>query len=153
MGATFSQFFPPNPDLTEKNLPNQKGKVFIVTGGASGVGFELATILYQAGAKVYIAGRSNTNAKEAIERIKSSLHGASDGGELEYLHLELDDLSTIKASAEAFQKKESKLDVLFNNAGVSQPPLGSKSKQGHELQLATNCLGTPSLHTTPPAIT
>ena len=36
MGATFSQFFPPKPNLTETNLPSQEGKVFIVTGGASG---------------------------------------------------------------------------------------------------------------------
>ena len=38
MGVTFSQMFPPHPGLTEKNLPSQKGKVIIVTGGASGVG-------------------------------------------------------------------------------------------------------------------
>jgi NAD(P)-dependent dehydrogenase (short-subunit alcohol dehydrogenase family) len=67
-------------------------------------------------------------------------------GEIEFLHLELNDLSTIKASAEAFQKKESKLDVLWNNAGVSLPAVGSKSSQGHELQMATNALG-PLLYT------
>lgn len=141
MGATFSQLFPPSPDLTEKNLPSQKGKVFIVTGGTSGVGFELARILYQAGAKVYVAGRSEPNAKASIEKIKSAVHDASGVGQLEYLYLELNDLSTIKTSAEAFQKRESKLDVLWNNAGVSQPPVGSKSKQSYELQMATNCLG------------
>ena len=53
----------------------------------------------------------------------------------------LDDLTTIKPAVEAFTLKESKLDVLFNNAGVSLPPAGSLSAQGHELQMATNCLG------------
>ena len=149
MGATWSQLFPPAPTLTEQN---QQGKVFIVTGGASGIGFELATILFQAGGKVYIAGRSEEKARQSIEQIKSSAHDAP--GQLEYLFLELDDLSTIKASVQAFQAQESKLDVLWNNAGVSLPSLGSTSKQGHELQLATNCLGPflltqlllPSLH-------
>ncbi|OCL04451.1 NAD(P)-binding protein [Glonium stellatum] len=141
MGTAFSQFFPPSPDLTERNLPSQKGKVFIVTGGASGVGFELATILFHAGGKVYIAGRSESNAQQSIDKIKSGTHDISSVGELEHLHLELDDLSTIKSSAETFMKKEPKLDVLWNNAGVSMAPIGSKSAQGHELHIATNCLG------------
>jgi NAD(P)-dependent dehydrogenase (short-subunit alcohol dehydrogenase family) len=57
------------------------------------------------------------------------------------LYLDLSNLSTIKSSAEAFQSKEPKLDVLWNNAGVSSPPAGSVSKQGFELQMGTNCLG------------
>ena len=141
MGVTFSQLYPPSPSLTEQNLPSQKGKVFIVTGGASGIGLELATILFRAGGKVYIAGRSENRARESIERIRASVHDPSSAARLEYLPLELDDLSTIRSSAEAFMNKESKLDVLWNNAGVSLAPLGSVSKQGHELQVATNCLG------------
>ncbi len=139
MGATFSQFFPPRPTLTEANLPSQKGKVFIVTGGASGVGFELCALLYQAGGKVFLAGRSEANAQSAILKIKA-MHTTSPG-ELVFLSLSLDDLNTIKPAVEAFTATESKLDVLFNNAGVSLPPRGSVSPQGHELQMATNCLG------------
>ncbi|RDL33756.1 Uncharacterized protein BP5553_08124 [Venustampulla echinocandica] len=142
MGVTWSQLFPPQPTFTEKNLPSQKGKVFIVTGGTSGVGFELANILFKAGGKVYIAARSKDKALKCIEKIKSTAQDdSSETGQLEFLHLELDDLSTIKASAEAFKSKEPKLDVLWNNAGVSLPPLGSKSKQGYELQMGINCLG------------
>ncbi|MCJ1378593.1 hypothetical protein MMC17_001692 [Xylographa soralifera] len=139
MGATWSQFFPPAPALTEQTLANQNGKIFIVTGGASGIGFELATMLFEAGGTVYIAGRSEAKARHCIEQIKVISPNAT--GRLEYLPLELDDLSTIKASVQDFQTKEHRLDVLWNNAGVSLPPLGSISKQGHELQLATNCLG------------
>jgi len=142
MGVTYSQFFPPRPTFTEANLPSLQGKVFIVTGGASGIGYQLASILYHAGGRVYIAGRSEANARYSISNIKAaSTASLSTAGELEFLHLELDDLSTIKATVAAFTAEESRLDVLFNNAGVSLPPAGSLSKQNHELQLATNCLG------------
>lgn len=140
MGVTFSQMRPPRPALTEQNLPSQKGKVFIVTGATSGIGYQLTKILFLAGAKVYLAVRSEAKAQETMKELKSLASDASVG-QLEYLHLELDDLSTIKSSAEEFKQKESRLDVLWNNAAVSLPPLGSKSKQGHELQVATNCLG------------
>ncbi|KAL4995493.1 hypothetical protein BDV10DRAFT_174620 [Aspergillus recurvatus] len=139
MGAQFSQFFPPSPTFTGKSLPSQQGRVFLITGGTSGIGFELARILYRRGGKVYITGRNEEKAKEAIQKIQASV--PDHQGELDFITLELDDLRSIKASAEAFKAKESKLDILWNNAGVSQPPLGSVSKQGHELQLAVNCLG------------
>ncbi|KAF2013823.1 putative steroid dehydrogenase [Aaosphaeria arxii CBS 175.79] len=141
MGATFSQFFPPSPILTEANLSSQQGKVFIVTGGSSGIGYELCRILYEAGGTVYLAGRSESNATDAIQRIKEIALSSRTPGELRFLHVALDDLSTIKPAVEKFTAAESRLDVLFNNAGVSCPPKGSVSTQGHELQLATNCLG------------
>lgn len=139
MGVTFSQFFPPAPKLTEATLPNQKGKVFIVTGGASGVGFELCKILYRAGGRVYLAGRSEANAQSAISRIKAL--PASSSGDIKFLHISLDDLTTIKPAVDTFTASESRLDVLFNNAGISNPPPGSVSTQGYELTMATNCLG------------
>ncbi|KAL6816424.1 hypothetical protein J3E69DRAFT_345417 [Trichoderma sp. SZMC 28015] len=138
MGNQWSQFFPPKPTFTEANVGSLDGKVVIVTGGSSGIGFELAKILYQKNAKVYIAARDEEKTRKAIDDIKAS--GASNGS-LEFLLLKLDDLSSIKASADEFKAKESKLHVLWNNAGVSQPPAGSVSAQGIELQFATNCLG------------
>ncbi|KAL4990613.1 hypothetical protein BDW68DRAFT_154067 [Aspergillus falconensis] len=139
MGAQFSQFFPPSPTFTEESLPHQHGRVFLITGGTSGIGFELAKILYRRGGKAYITGRTEEKAQKAIQAIQAS--APDHHGHLDFITLELDDLRSIKASAEAFKAKESRLDVLWNNAGVSQPPLGSVSKQGHELQLAVNCLG------------
>ncbi|GKZ37444.1 hypothetical protein AbraIFM66950_008994 [Aspergillus brasiliensis] len=143
MGAQFSQFFPPRPTFTPDDLPQQSGKVVLITGGASGIGFEVAKVLYRKGAKVYIAGRSESAAQAAIQAIQQSVPKTTkpSSGELEFLELHLDDLTTIKSTASTLKSKESKLDLLFNNAGVSQPPLGSVSKQGIELQLATNCLG------------
>ena len=137
--------------MTEENIPSQRGRVFIVTGSASGIGRHLVAMLYRAGGKVYVAGRSEVKARQSIDTIVNESkesqrpdRGNEDDngmGTLEYLHLELDDLSTIAASADQLKSKESRLDVLWNNAGVSLPPVGSVSKQGHELQMATNCLG------------
>lgn len=94
---------------------------------------------------MYIAGRSEESASHAIAEIKSSIR--SPDGNLVFLPLHLDDLASIKAAVETYNAAESRLDVLFNNAGVSNPPPGSVSAQGHELQFATNCLG-PHLLTT-----
>ena len=105
------------------------------------IGYELTSMLYHAGGKVYLAGRSEPNAQKAINGIKETSSDPSAMGQLEYLYLDLSDLSAIKASAEAFQSKESKLDMLWNNAGVSLAPVGSVSEQGHELMAATNSLG------------
>lgn len=58
-----------------------------------------------------------------------------------FLKLQLDDLSTIKESAQQFLSRENRPDVLWNNAGVMVPPQGSTTVQGHELQLGINNLG------------
>jgi NAD(P)-dependent dehydrogenase (short-subunit alcohol dehydrogenase family) len=60
-------------------------------------------------------------------------------GQIKYIHLDLDDLGTIKASAAALSAQESKLDVLWNNAGIANPTFGDLSKQGHLKQLRINC--------------
>lgn len=145
MGVIWSQIFPPPPTLTEVDLPCQKGKVFIVTGGYSGVGWELCRILYRVGGTVYLAGRSEEKALEAIAKIKSLCTPTSPDGNIIFLPISLDDLRTIKPAVKSFTRAESRLDVLFNNAGVSNPPQGT-SPQGHDMQLATNCLG-PHLFT------
>lgn len=138
MGQRFSQFFPPAPSFTETSLPNLSGKVYIVTGASAGIGKELSRLLYTHNATVYLAARSAEKAHAAISWIKEACPESK--GTLHYLHLDLDDLSGIKASAESFLAKESRLDVLFNNAGVMIPPAGSTTKQGYELQLGTNCV-------------
>ncbi|GMF78940.1 unnamed protein product [Aspergillus oryzae] len=112
---------------------------FVVTGATSGYGLHLATILYQHGGKVYLAARNASKAQSVIDDI-TRRHPESKG-QLAYLHLDLGDLSTIKKSAEEFLTKESKLHVLWNNAGVMIPPQGSTTAQGYELQLGTNVIG------------
>lgn len=138
--------FIPEPTLTEANLPSQVGKVHIVTGGYAGVGEQLVKILYGKGAKVYVAGRNEEKARASMSRVEAEHKNTEGKGELVFLYLDLSDLATVKASAEEFLSKEKRLDVLVNNAGVMFPPAGSKGKQGHDLQFATNCLG-PQLFT------
>lgn len=151
-------FFIPHPTFTEKELPDQTGRVvsalpspaatppqltslpqFIVTGGYSGCGKELCKFLYQKNGTVYIAGRRKEQADSAMAEIKQA--APTSDGRLEFLHLDLSDLSSIKASAEAFLQREQRLDVLTNNAGVMTPPKGSVTPQRVELQMGTNCLG------------
>lgn len=147
--SLWSQYFPPKPRLTESNLPSQAGKIFIITGGASGVGFELSSILYSAGAKVYIAGRSKENAQAAIakieklynQRVLSQGTSSAPAGTLSFLQLDLSDLSSVAPAAREFLRKETHLDVLWNNAGVGATFNGETSAQGIPIQLGTNCLG------------
>lgn len=131
-------FCPAKAPLTEENLPDQSGRVFIVTGGSGGLGQILATILYQRNANVYIAARSKSKTTDVMNEIRAK-HPASQG-KLHFLPLVLDDLTTVKACAQEFLSKENRLDVLWNNAGVMVPPQGSKTKQGYELQYGVNNL-------------
>jgi len=138
--AFFTQSFRiPAPTLTEKNLADQHGKVHIITGGYAGVGKELASILYSKHATVYIAGRSEQKAQEAIRQVKEN--HPSSSGRIEFLLLDLNDLTTIKPAVETFRARESRLDVLVNNAGVMFPPKGTKTEQGHDMQMGTNIIG------------
>jgi retinol dehydrogenase 12 len=127
MPSALSVAFPPAPTFTESNLPSLSGKVYIVTGAASGVGFELAKILYAAGGTVYIAARSVSRCEGAIEKIKAQQKTGSIG-KLGSMVINLADLRTVKGAANDFLKKESRLDVLFHNAGVMTPPSGSKDE-------------------------
>ncbi|EXJ86643.1 hypothetical protein A1O3_03596 [Capronia epimyces CBS 606.96] len=140
LGAFYSQSFRlPAPKLTEKNLPDQSGKVFLITGANTGIGYQLASILYGHNGKVYVAARTESKARAAIDQIRQD-HPTSTG-QLEYLHLDLSDLSSIKASADDFLARETKLHWLNNNAGVMFPPAGSKGAQGLDLTYQTNVLG------------
>ncbi|KAF2120920.1 hypothetical protein BDV96DRAFT_280987 [Lophiotrema nucula] len=142
-GTIWSQFFPPKATLTEKNLPSQKGKIFIVTGGSSGIGYELSKILYGAGGKVYILTRSEKNAIQAISEIKDAFQGrdSKDVGELIFVHMDLEDLDSVRSAASEFLAKEEELHILFNNAGVASVPAHKKTKQGLEYHIGVNTVG------------
>ncbi|KAF7518173.1 hypothetical protein G7054_g13546 [Neopestalotiopsis clavispora] len=134
-----SQIVPPCPTFTEEHIPDLKGNVYLITGAATGIGLELAKMLYGKNATVYIATRSLTKIHSAIDSIRESWPNSS--GRLEYILLDLSDLSSIKPAVDKFMSQEQQLNVLFHNAGVMNTPADSKSKQGHELMLATNAIG------------
>ncbi|ORX99037.1 hypothetical protein BCR34DRAFT_628281 [Clohesyomyces aquaticus] len=132
-------FFLPKPTFTEKDLPDLTGKVYIITGGYTGIGLELCKLLYPHNPTIYIAGRSSEKASIAIQALQTAFPDSK--GRLEFLQLDLADLSTIKASVDSFLQKEDRLDVLVNNAGIMVPPIDMKSAQNYDLQTATNVYG------------
>lgn len=114
----WTQHFPPAGPLTEANLPNQAGKVFVVTGGSNGLGYELSRQLYGAGGKVYIFTRSKERTESAISKIKAHYEAKDAGkqrGSLEFIHMDLTDFETVKAAAQEFLSREGpngRLDIL-----------------------------------------
>ncbi|KAI0485638.1 NAD(P)-binding protein [Xylaria cf. heliscus] len=134
------QSFPGKPAFTEEHMPELTGKIAIVTGSNTGLGKEVAQILYAKGARVYMMARSEANTKAAISNIQAAVPRSS--GELIYIPLDLSDFNKVKAAANAFLAKEQSLHLLINNAGVGYPPKGSRTAQGWELRLGVNCLGT-----------
>lgn len=121
---------------TEENIPDQVGKVAIVTGSNTGIGFETARMLAENGAKVTIAVRTVSKGEEAAEKIRGEFADA----DLSVMELDLADLESVKNFAENFNNEFSQLDLLINNAGVMIPPY-TKTKDGFELQFGTNHLG------------
>lgn len=110
-------------------------KTFIVTGASSGIGKITAKELARAGAHVLLACRSESKTAAVIEEIKREVGNAS----LEYLHLDLADLASVRACAEGILARNVPIHGLINNAGLA----GQRglTKDGFELTWGTNHLG------------
>ncbi|KAF5025455.1 hypothetical protein F66182_2478 [Fusarium sp. NRRL 66182] len=139
-----SQWFPPKPSFTEGHVPSQNGRVFIVTGGSAGIGFELVKLLYGTGATVYMTSRSKDRAERAIKAIATGTAAPANPGTIKFLHLDLDDLESVKTAAETFGRQENKLDILWNNAGAGplHVEVGARTKQGLEAMVGVHCVAT-----------
>ena len=107
------------------------GKVAMVTGANTGIGFEVARALAAKRARVLIGCRDAGKAAQAIARI--------GGGDVAHLPLDLADLGSVRQAAD-LAAKELRLDALINNAGVMFPPL-TRTAQGFEQQWGVNHLG------------
>ena len=81
---------------TEKDVPDQAGRTFFVTGANTGIGFEAARVLAQRGARVLLGCRSEDKAQAAIARIQAETSAA----DLRYIPLELASLSSVAAAAD-----------------------------------------------------
>ena len=121
---------------TIQNIPDLDGKQALVTGGNSGIGYEMAVALYKAGATVTIAGRDTQKLRQAAEEI-NKLVGR---GNVETAVLNLANLAQVKQFSHEYINVHSRLDILINNAGVMMPPQ-SLTDDGYELQFGTNFLG------------
>ncbi|KAI0827091.1 NAD-P-binding protein [Trametes gibbosa] len=123
-----------------KDLQDLTGKVVIVTGGNSGIGFTTVQHLARHGAKIYVAARNEERAKAAIDQLRAE--GLQPGnGELEWLELDLSDPRKAKQSADAFLVKEKRLDMLINNAGVMRIPYKIDSTYGVQENMLVNHVG------------
>ncbi len=117
-------------------MSKQSGKVAIVTGANNGIGFETTVGMAEAGFHVVMACRSLEKAEAAKANVLARIPSAS----FDILVLDLSDLTSVRAFAEAFRGKYSRLDVLINNAGILLYSAQTNA-DGVELQFATNHLG------------
>jgi len=118
------------------DAPVQNGRIAIVTGANSGLGFDTALALAGKGCSVVLACRNLDKAKAAQEKILARHPKAR----IECLALDLGSLKSVRAFAASFSKSHKKLDLLINNAGIMMPPY-SLSEDGFESQMAANYLG------------
>ncbi|MFF4813417.1 oxidoreductase [Kitasatospora sp. NPDC001309] len=117
-------------------IPDQTGRLFVVTGASSGLGLATARALAHRGGRVVLAVRDEAKGRRVAAEITAERPGAS----LEVRRLDLADLDSVRAFAERLRSDGLRPDVLVNNAGVLAPPR-TLSAQGHELQFAANHLG------------
>jgi len=118
----------------------QEGKVFLITGANSGLGFETTKFLLERGATVIMCCRDLLKGEKA----KQELLKFNFSGKIELVELDLSDLINVKKFAESIKNKFNHLDALINNAGIMAPPK-TFSKQGFEIQFAVNHLAHMSL--------
>ncbi len=117
-------------------VPTQAGKVAIITGANTGIGYETALGLSQTGMKVIMACRNLDKAQQAKKTILAKVPHA----DLDIIELDLGQLSSIRAFAETYRQRYSHLDLLINNAGIMVPPY-TKTEEGFESQMGVNHLG------------
>ncbi|KAK7442478.1 short-chain alcohol dehydrogenase [Stygiomarasmius scandens] len=151
-----AEAFPPKPKFTLEDIPDLTGKVILVTGGNTGIGYEITKALLSRNAKVYIGCRSEEKAKAAISQLKQE-----SNNEAIFISLDLASLSSVKRAADELKSKETQLHVLFNNglvldsmlaftsiltrypsnSGVMNPPISKLTTDGFDLQFGTNVIG------------
>jgi NAD(P)-dependent dehydrogenase (short-subunit alcohol dehydrogenase family) len=120
-----------------KDIPSLKGKVILVTGGNAGIGkATIRALALHDPARIYLCARRRLAAESAAVELKAETRYAG----IEILDLDLASLENVKKCAAEFNKRESRLDLLFLNAGVAStaPAL---TKEGYEYQFGVNHVG------------
>ncbi|KRB40556.1 SDR family NAD(P)-dependent oxidoreductase [Phenylobacterium sp. Root700] len=113
------------------------GKRILVTGASAGLGVETARALAARGAHVVGAARDLAKAERATQAVRDQ---AAHGGALELVELDLADLASVRACADALLADGKAFDIIITNAGVMATPLG-RTADGFEIQFGTNHLG------------
>ncbi len=127
------------PSDTPLWLERLDGRVAVITGGNSGIGWEAARMLAGAGCRVILACRRRDAAHEAADRIRSQV----DAAQLDVVQVDLADLRSVSAGADAVKNLlgDHRIDLLVNNAGVMAAPTRTVTADAFELQLGVNHLG------------
>jgi NAD(P)-dependent dehydrogenase (short-subunit alcohol dehydrogenase family) len=128
---------PTRKEWSMAEVPQQAGKLAIVTGATGGLGYETALELVHAGAEVWVTGRNKEKGREAVEQIRSVAPDATVSFEM----LDLASLASIRAFAGRILSQGRPLDILINNAGVMDLPNRQLTEDGFERQFGTNHLG------------
>jgi NAD(P)-dependent dehydrogenase (short-subunit alcohol dehydrogenase family) len=124
---------------TVQDIPSQEGRVAVVTGATSGIGFYTAKELTRKGATVIMPARDMRKAKEAAARIEAEVPKAR----LYLAKLDLGEFDSVREFGEQLRRRygTASLDLLVNNAGIMALPKRTLNSQGLELQMATNYFG------------
>ena len=121
---------------TTTDIPDQTGRVAVITGANTGLGYETAAVLAAKGARVVLAVRNLDKGKDAAALISKR----NPSADVVLQELDLTSLDSIRAAAEQLRSDHDRIDLLINNAGVMWTPK-STTKDGFELQFGTNHLG------------
>lgn len=122
-------------DFDIKKLPSQKGRVTVITGANTGLGFETAKAMAGTGIKVIMACR---NLEKAMAAQRAILH-RHPSADTEIMLIDMTRLDSVREFARSFIAKYNRLDILVNNAGIMIPPY-SKTQEGFESQMGVNYL-------------
>jgi NAD(P)-dependent dehydrogenase (short-subunit alcohol dehydrogenase family) len=121
---------------TAADVPDQSGRIAVITGANTGLGYATAAVLAGRGARVVLAVRNADKGKEAVEQILRAHPDAF----VSVQDLDLSSLASVRAAAERLRGDHPRIDLLINNAGVMYPPKQTTA-DGFELQFGTNHLG------------
>lgn len=121
---------------TETDVPDQSGRLAVVTGSNTGLGFDTARVLAARGAQVVLACRDTAKADAAAAQIRTLTPGA----QVSVQKLDLGSLASVRDAAAELAAAHPRIDLLINNAGVMYPPK-STTADGFEMQFGTNHLG------------
>jgi len=121
---------------SEADVPDQSGRVVVVTGANTGIGYQTAAVLAYRGAHVVLAVRDLEKGNAALARIV----GASPRADVTLQALDLSSLDSVRSAADALRTAYPRIDLLINNAGVMWTPK-QVTADGFEMQFGTNHLG------------
>jgi len=121
---------------TTQDIPEQSGRLAIVTGATGGLGLETALDLAVAGAGVILVGRNATKGAEALTLIRGRMRDAN----IRFEQVDLADLGSVNTFADRMLAAERPIDILINNAGVMAVPTRQTTADGFEMQFGTNYL-------------